>query len=148
MPITKHKIFKMQISDDGKFTISSVVEKVINDFLNDSNIVYVNHSVTTLNEDVEEYDNIKTLCKYVLISIVYKDLNSSHLDVKTTSKKIISVVNKQIESGEPLNEPDILTEIDKEVIIFNKKNTFVDPVTLITHKSRPLPPLPEVFYKK
>jgi superfamily I DNA and RNA helicase len=127
MPITKHKIFKIQISDDGKFTISTSVEKTINDFLIESNIVYVNHSVTTLTEDVEEYDNIKTLCKYVLISIVYKDLDTTRMDIKTTSNKTKSVVHRQIESGEALDEPDILTEIDKEIINFDNKTKIKPP---------------------
>lgn len=121
MTITKHKIFKIKISDDGRFTISKAVEKTINNFLIEPNIVYVNHSVTTLTEDVEEYHNIKTICKYVLISIVYKDLDSTQLDVKKTSKKIKSVVHKQIESGESIVEPNVLTEIDKAVIEFENK---------------------------
>lgn len=122
MPITKHKIFKIQISDDSKFTISTSVEKTINDFLNEPNIIYLNHSVTTLTEDIEEYDKIKTLCKYVLISIIYKDLDYTQLDIKTTSNKIKAAVHKQIESGEALDEPDIVTEIDKGVIDFNNKS--------------------------
>ena len=121
MSQTKHKIFKVKISDDGKFTISKAVEKTINDFLAESNIVYINHSVTTLTEDIEEYDNLKTICKYVLISIVYKDLDSSQFNVKTSSKKIKSIVHKQIESGEKIKEPNILTEIDKEINKFKSK---------------------------
>lgn len=127
MPITKHKIFKIEVSDDGKFAIPTSVEKTINDFLIESNIVYVNHSVTTLTEDVEEYDNIKTLCKYVLISIVYKDLETTRMDIKATSNKTKSVVHKQIESGEALDEPDILTEIDKEINNFDNKNKIKPP---------------------
>ena len=121
MSQTKHKIFKIKISDDGKFTISKTVEKTINDFLAEANIVYVNHSVTTLTEDIEEYDNLKTICKYVLISIVYKDLDSSQFNIKTSSKKIKSIVHKQIESGEKIEEPEILSEIDKEINIFINK---------------------------
>jgi len=120
MSQTKHKIFKIKISDDGKLTISKTVEKKVNDFLTEPNIVYVNHSVTILTEDVEEYDNLKTICKYVLISIVYKDLDSSQFNVKTSSKKIKSIVHKQIESGEKIEEPNILTEIDNEI------NTFIN----------------------
>lgn len=124
MSITKHKIFKLKLSNDAKFTITKAVEKAINEFLLDSNIVYVNHSITTLTEDIGEYDNFKTTCLYVLISIVYKDLNSSSLDVKSTSKKVQSVVHKQIESGVEITEPQIETEIDKEIKEFSIINEF------------------------
>ena len=115
MPTTRHKIFKIKVSDDGKFTISKTVEKTINEFLSEPNNVYVNHSVTTLNEDVEEYDNIKTICKYVLISIIYKDLDSTSLNLKGASKKMKETVQREIESGDAIQEPDILTELDKEI---------------------------------
>lgn len=121
MPTTKHKIFKIKVSDDGKFTISKTVENTINTFLSEANNVYVNHSVTTLTEDVEEYDNLKTVCKYVLISIIYKDLDSTSLSLKGTSKKIKETVQREIESGNPIDEPDILTELDKEIIEFESK---------------------------
>lgn len=115
MPTTRHKIFKIKVSDDGKFTISKTVEKTINEFLSEPNNVYVNHSVTTLNEDIEEYDNIKTICKYVLISIIYKDLDSTSLNLKGASKKMKETVQREIESGDAIQEPDILTELDKEI---------------------------------
>lgn len=115
MPTTRHKIFKIKVSDDGKFTISKTVEKTINEFLSEPNNVYVNHSVTTLNEDIEEYDNIKTICKYVLISIIYKDLDSTSLNLKGASKKMKETVQREIESGDAIQEPDILTELDMEI---------------------------------
>jgi hypothetical protein len=115
MPTTRHKIFKIKVSDDGKFTISKTVEKTINEFLSEPNNVYVNHSVTTLNEDIEEYGNIKTICKYVLISIIYKDLDSTSLNLKGVSKKMKETVQREIESGDAIQEPDILTELDKEI---------------------------------
>ncbi|MEQ3657085.1 MAG: hypothetical protein ABNH00_14555 [Dokdonia sp.] len=115
MPTTRHKIFKIKVSDDGKFTISKTVENTINEFLSEPNNVYVNHSVTTLNEDIEEYDNIKTICKYVLISIIYKDLDSTSLNLKGASKKMKETVQREIESGDAIQEPNILTELDKEI---------------------------------
>ena len=115
MSATKHKLFKLKLSDDAKFTVTKEVEKAINEFLLEPNIVYVNHSITTLTEDIEEYDNLKTICRFVLISIVYKDLNLSSLDVKSTSKKVKTVVHKQIESVAEITEPQIETKIDKEI---------------------------------
>ena len=130
MPITKHKIFKIKVSNDGKFTISKTVENTINTFLSDSNNVYVNHSVTTLTEDINEYDNLKTVCKYVLISIIYKDLDNTSLNLKGTSKKIKETVHKEIESGEPIKEPDIMTDLDKEIIeIESEKLKRASPTT-------------------
>lgn len=121
MPITRHKIFKIKVSDDGKFTISKTIEKTINTFLSEPNNVYVNHSVTTLTEDIEEYDNLKTICKYVLISIIYKDLDSTSMNLKGASKKMKETVQKEIESGNAIKEPDILTELDKEIIEIESK---------------------------
>ena len=121
MPITRHKIFKIKVSDDGKFTISKTVEKTIDTFLSVPNNVYVNHSVTTLTEDVEEYDNLKTICKYVLISIIYKDLDSTSMNLKGVSKKIKETVQRDIESGNAIQEPEILTELDKEIIKIESK---------------------------
>jgi hypothetical protein len=122
MPTTRHKIFKIKVSDDGKFTISKAVENTINTFLSEPNNIYVNHSVTTLTEDVEEYDNLKTICKYVLVSIIYKDLDSTSLNLKGASKKIKETVQKEIESGKTIEEPDILTELDKEILEIQSKS--------------------------
>tara|TARA_B110000211_G_C13726132_1_gene398196 strand:- start:5 stop:403 length:399 start_codon:yes stop_codon:yes gene_type:complete len=121
MPTTKHKIFKIKVSDDGKFTISKTIEKTINEFLSEPNNVYVNHSVTTLTEDIDEHDNLKTICKYVLISIVYKDLDNTSLNLKGISKKTKETVQREIESGNAIQEPDILTELDKEIIEIESK---------------------------
>jgi hypothetical protein len=127
MPTTRHKIFKIKVSDDGKFTISKTVENTINIFLSEPNNVYVNHSVTTLTEDIDEYDNLKTICKFVLISIIYKDLDSTPLSLKGVSKKTKKTVQIEIESGNIIEEPDILTDLDKEIIEIEskieKKNT-------------------------
>jgi len=122
MSTTKHKIFKIKISDDGKFTISKTVERTIDSFLSNPNNVYINHSVTTLTEDINEYDNLKTICKYALISIVYKDLESSPLNIKGTSKKIKQTVQREIEKGNSIDEPNILTSIDNEIIAIESKN--------------------------
>ncbi|MBF04818.1 MAG: hypothetical protein CMP76_16170 [Flavobacterium sp.] len=122
MSIIKHKIFKIKVSDDGKFTISKTVENTIDTFLSEPNNIYVNHSVTTLTEDIEEYDNLKTICKYILISIIYKDLNSTSFNLKGVSKKIKVTVQREIESGSAIEEPNILTELDKEIIELESKS--------------------------
>lgn len=115
MPTAKHKIFKIKLSDDGKFTVHKAIESAINEFLADSNNVYINHSITTLTEDVESYGSQKTVCRYVLISIVYKDINGTAFNVKRTSKQVKDIVHKEVESDSELSEPTIETEIDKEI---------------------------------
>lgn len=123
MPVTKHKIFKIKVSDEGDFNISKTTEKTINDFLSEPNNVYVNHSITTLTEDIEEYDNLKTVCKYVLISLIYKDLDRTSLNLKGTSMKLKETIQREIESGNPIDEPSILTDLDKEVLEFESNTT-------------------------
>lgn len=121
MPATKHKLFKIEFNEDGKFNISKTVEKALNDFLANPNNVYVNHSVTNLTEDIDEYDKVKTICRYILISVVYKDLEATPLDVKVASPKMRNIIQKQIESGVPIEKPTIQTEIDKEIYNFENK---------------------------
>lgn len=115
MSITKHKIFKLRLSQGNKFVVTQKAEAAINEFLLDPNNVYINHSVTTLTEDIDEYGNSKTICRYVLISLIYKDLNATPFDTATTSKKVQSVIHKQIESGEEIPMPDVETAIDREI---------------------------------
>ena len=116
MSVTKHKTFKLKIDSDTEFAISEAIEQEINDFLAQSNNVYINHSITTLTEDISKYDDIRTVCRYVLVSFVYKDLTGSSLDLQSTSEKIKKVVHKEIKGGKELEEPSIETPIDKEIL--------------------------------
>lgn len=127
MPITKHKTFKIAISDNSKFNISNTAENSINTFLAEPNNVYVNHSITTLTEDIEKYGKIKTVCKYLLVSLIYRDLNATPLDLTGVSKKLEKTVRKEIESGTPIEEPNILTGLDKEILKFESKDKQESP---------------------
>jgi hypothetical protein len=121
MPITKHKIFKLKIREDAKFSLDSSVEKEINDFLSTTNYVYINHSITTLSEDVETFGVSKTINRIVLISLIYKDLSETSFDLKNTSKKVQRVVKKEIEKDVEIEKPNIETDIDKQVQSFMDK---------------------------
>ena len=115
MSITKHQIFKINISNDSKDTFDNAVLKKIDSFLAESNNVYINHSISVLTEDIEEYGNFKSINKYILLSLVYKDLNATEFNLKGTSEKVKEIVNKEIVKGEKIQEPKIETEFDKKI---------------------------------
>lgn len=115
MSITKHRLFKLKISDDSQFSFDNLIEKKINEFLSESNNVYLNHSITVLTEDIEQYGTSKNINKYVLISIIYKDLNSTPFDLKNTSKKVQNNIIKEIENGVIIKEPEYKTKLDSKI---------------------------------
>lgn len=115
MSVTKHKIFRVKISKDDKLSFDQNIQKEINSFLFESDNIYVNHSTSVLTEDVEEYGQNKTINKFLIISLIYKDLNDTTYSLKNTSSKVKKVVSKEIETGHILSEPNIETDFDKEV---------------------------------
>jgi hypothetical protein len=104
---------KISENDDLSLDVSS--QKEISNFLSEPNNVYVNHSTSILTADIEEYGEIKTVNKFLLISIIYKDLNDSEYNLKKTSKKIKKVVTKEIEAGQKIKEPEVETDFDKGI---------------------------------
>ncbi|MEN8185490.1 MAG: hypothetical protein ABFR05_00015 [Bacteroidota bacterium] len=115
MSQTKLEIFKIKISENSKFDFDKKTQDRINDFLSEENNVYVNHSTSILTADIEEYGTNKTINKYLVVSLIYKDLNASEYNLKNTSKKVKEVVTKEIESGKNIKEPNIETDLDKEI---------------------------------
>ena len=115
MSQTKLEIFKIKISDNSKFDFDKKALETINHFLSEENNVYVNHSTSILTEDVEEYGTNKTINRYLVISLIYKDLNASTYNLKNTTQKVKKIVTKEIEDGEIISEPKIETEIDKKI---------------------------------
>jgi hypothetical protein len=115
MPVTKHKIFRVKISEDKNLLLNETTQKEINTFLSESNNIYVNHSTSILTEDIEEYGQNRTVNKFLVISLIYKDLNETTYDLKQTSKKIKKVVSKEIETGQVIREPNIETDFDREI---------------------------------
>ena len=121
MSVTKHKIFRVKISQDNKLSFDETIQKEINRFLSESDNIYVNHSTSILTEDIEEYGSTKTINKFLVISLIYKDLNDTALSLKNTSNKVKKVVSKEIESGQTIKEPNIETDFDKEIRALREK---------------------------
>ena len=115
MSVTKHKTFKIKISDDGKLTLDRAAQNTINNFLAESNNVYVNHSTSILTEDIEEYGSIITLNRFLVISLVYKDLEGTPMSLTKVSKKTKAVIQKEIETGKKITEPALTTEFEKKI---------------------------------
>lgn len=121
MSVTKHKIFRVKISKDDKLSFDQNIQKEINSFLFESDNIYVNHSTSILTEDIEEYGQNKTINKFFVISLIYKDLSDTAYSLKNTSSKVKKVVSKEIETGHILGEPNIETDFDKEVKAIRRK---------------------------
>lgn len=115
MSVTKHKIFKLKVDSENNFGIDATTEKVINDFLAEPNYVYINHSITTLTEDEDVIGAVRTFCRFIAISIIYKDLNASNLNLNEVSEKAKDIVHKEIKEGDDIPEPQIETRLDKEI---------------------------------
>jgi len=115
MSQTKLEIFKIRISNNSKFDFEKKTQDKINEFLSEENNIYINHSTSILTEDIEEYGTNKTINKYLVVSLIYKDLNASQFNLKNTSKKVKKVVAKEIEEGKNIQEPQIETDLDKEI---------------------------------
>lgn len=137
MSITKHKIFQIKISEDNKFSLDGSIQKEINSFLSDSNNIYVNHSTSVLTQDVEEYGQNKTINKFLVISLIYKDLIETEYNLSNASKKIKKVVSKQIETGQTINEPNIETDFDREIKHINHNNYSINDRVSYTKVSTP-----------
>jgi hypothetical protein len=120
MPLTKLEIFKIKISNDSKFTLDKTAQDKINLFLAEENNIYVNHSTSVISEGIEEYGNTKTIDRFLVISLIYRDLNTSDYDLKNTITKVKATVTKEIENGISIKTPIIETEFDKEILQLTK----------------------------
>ena len=115
MSQTKLEIFKIGISQSSNFDLEKNVLDQINVFLSDDNKIYINHSTSIITEDLDEYGVAKTINKFLVISIVYKDLKETHFNLNNTSKKIKDIVRKEIETETTLPEPIIETDLEKKI---------------------------------
>lgn len=115
MPQTKHKLFKIPISEDSKYTFDQSVQNEINNFLAKSNNIYVHHSISILSESSEKYDIPKSINKYIILSLVYKDLEASALNLEKASPKIKRIISNSIEEGTPIEAPNIQSDFDKYI---------------------------------
>jgi len=115
MSQTKLEIFKIGISQSSNFDLEKNVLDQINVFLSDDNKIYINHSTSIITEDLDEYGVAKTINKFLVISIVYKDLKETQFNLNNTSKKIKDIVRKEIETETTLPEPIIETDLEKKI---------------------------------
>ena len=127
MSQTKHKIFKIKISKNKKFDLDKNAQNIVDAFLSKDNYIYINRSVTVFSEDIEETGDILTINKFLVISLIYKDLNESEYNLKDTSKAVKKVVTKEIKKGDIIPKPQLETSFDKEIQVLktklSKKNT-------------------------
>lgn len=128
MSQTKLEIFKIGITPNSNFDLEKNVLDHINEFLRDDNKIYTNHSTSILTEDLDEYGVAKTVNKFLVVSIVYKDLNETPFNLKNTSKKLKNIVKTEIEKGTALPEPTIETDLEKK--IKNLKSVIIKPAKI------------------
>lgn len=131
MPQTKIEIFKIGISQSSNFDLEKNVLNQINEFLSDDNKIYINHSTSILTEDIDEYGVAKTINKFLVVSIVYKDLNETPFNLKNTSKKVRNIVKTEIEKGATLPEPTIETELEKKIKSLNSNKAKTTKTTIL-----------------
>jgi hypothetical protein len=115
MQQTKMEIFKIDISNDSKLTLDKKGLTKINLFLSEDNYIYINHSTSIISSSYEEYGSIKSVDRFLIVSLIYKDLNESEYDIKNASTKVKAAVTKEIESGSSIKSPGIETSFDKEI---------------------------------
>src|SRR5258705_2359302 len=103
MAVTKHITFKIAI-DDALNLEEAGLEK-INQFLLEANVVYVNHSIVVLSIPIKQTNNFKIVNKTLVVSLIYKDLSETSLDLLKVSKKMTASVKRTIEEGEKISMP-------------------------------------------
>jgi hypothetical protein len=113
MSVTRHQIFKIAISRDSNLELDKIATDKIDNFLSEPNNIYVNHSVCILTESVERYGSMENVNRFILISLVYEDLNETALDLSDTSPVIKQVVRREIKTASKIPKPDIETAFDR-----------------------------------
>jgi hypothetical protein len=115
MSITKHQIFKVGFSQDESLELDKIASDKINDFLADPNNIYINHSICVLSESVERYGNIENANRFIVVSLIYKDLNETALDLSTASPAVKQVVRRGVKTDNKIPKPMLETEFDKVI---------------------------------
>jgi hypothetical protein len=134
MSVTRHQIFKIDISRDANLEIDKVANDKINDFLAIPNNIYINHSICVLTESVEEYGSIKSVNRFVIISLVYEDLDGTTMDLSNASPVIKQVVKRETKAASKIPKPDIETDFDK--VMSGLKSDDSSKSIVINHFSR------------
>jgi hypothetical protein len=115
MSTTKHKFFKILITNSSDFDYSKESENELNTFLSENNVVYVNHSVSIFHDSKQEYNHVLNVPKYLLVSLVYKDLNESPMDLKKSSIKTEKLVKKSVENNDEIIKSSHSTSFEKKL---------------------------------
>lgn len=138
----KHTLFQLPLNNLGKVNekYESGILKEMNDFLQEGNRIYINHSITTTSirevksaakESIEKgiayspssyntpqhkdayaqyrYTNID---KYLIISLVYKELEEDEVEAGVYEASSIKLPNTK----KALGKPDVKSEADKYII--------------------------------
>ncbi len=58
-------------------------------------------------------DNIENINRFVLISLIYEDLNETEMDLSSASPGVKQVVRKEVKVASKIPKPNIETEFDK-----------------------------------
>lgn len=118
----KFEIFKIAITNSSNFSFEKAAKVKIDEFLRDANHVYINHTASIATEDIEEYGFNKTTNKYLIITLVYKDLNETEYDLSNVGRKTKKIVQKEIKDGETIPAPTIETSFDIQIAENLNKN--------------------------
>ena len=114
MSVTKHKIIKIPILSEDDFAMEELSIQALNEFLGDSNVVYLGHTICIATRDSRIYGSTITKNSHLIVSIVYKDLAGTAVDLSKVSRKVKEVVRREVAEGEQFAEPEIMTEFDKK----------------------------------
>ncbi len=123
----KHKLFLIPVIN-GNINLNEKIFEEINIFLDNENIIYLNHSISTISKEeyvtninsaaynldaaktnptidqTFKYKNINTFC---VLSLVYKDLKDSNNDVSKLSEKSKKIVRDTVQSTSRLPKPTL-----------------------------------------
>ncbi|NDW08464.1 hypothetical protein [Dysgonomonas sp. 520] len=115
MPQTKFEIFRVAITDTTKLSFDSTARKKIDNFLKNPNYIYINHTASIATEDIEKYGVNKTTNKFLIVTLVYKDLTETEYNLSNTGRKTKKIVHQQIKNGDSIQAPVIETSFDTKI---------------------------------
>jgi hypothetical protein len=108
-------MFKIAILNQEDFDFDKKIESSINDFLAEPNNIYVSHSVTVLSNTEEKNDVPNLINRFILLSIVYKDLKDTNYKLDKVSPKIQRVVKKSFEDSNEVIQSSVETDFDRKI---------------------------------
>jgi hypothetical protein len=114
MSVTKHKIISIPINDKKGFSLEQTAKDQVDKFLADANVVYAGHSICIAREDYREYGATLSRNAFLIVSIVYKDLDGSSHDLKAASSKVKKVIQKSVAEEDYIPEPEIVSDFDRK----------------------------------